>query len=435
MNTRKQVLVMTTLLLMTLLLLGVYALWYPSRATKAEQHFEELTAERGSILFARNCRLCHGDVGQGGLQGARLAAAPALNRTDLQGFVNSNATLRASASASATSIQVSNTNRFSAGQLIRIGTERMRVRAVEGNNLIVERGVQGTEPSPHASGSEILLRDKDEYEAKVTLITDSIACGRVGTAMPAWAQRHGGTLSDEQIRQLTVLITEARWDLVQHEVDIEDLVEARLLAPVSATTRFIRVSDVRVFSDREVIRIGAERMRVVARPTVQANDPDPSGVIEVDRGVLRSSAQEHPETERIYRFPEAPDPPAILQQSCGQTARGAPPPTGTPGLIEPFEGQTVQIVAQNILFDLREIRVQAGGQVRLRLDNRDPDVLHNIAVYQSQTNLTPVSPGSVGLLFPGPAVDDTVFDIPPPGSYFFRCDEHPTTMTGTFIVQ
>jgi hypothetical protein len=31
-------------------------------------------------------------------------------------------------------------------------------------------------------------------------------------------------------------------------------------------------------------------------------------------------------------------------------------------------------------------------------------------------------------------VDDTVFDVPAAGNYFFRCDVHPQTMTGTFRV-
>ena len=85
MNTRKQVLIMSALLMVMLMVVGVYAAWYPSRETDAEAHFEEQTAERGAILFARNCRLCHGDVGEGGPR-RPPAAAPALDRPDLQGF-------------------------------------------------------------------------------------------------------------------------------------------------------------------------------------------------------------------------------------------------------------------------------------------------------------------------------------------------------------
>ena len=41
--------------------------------------------------------------------------------------------------------------------------------------------------------------------------------------MPAWSQAQGGPLSDEQIRQLMVVITQDYWDLVKAEVDVEDV--------------------------------------------------------------------------------------------------------------------------------------------------------------------------------------------------------------------
>jgi mono/diheme cytochrome c family protein len=75
MNTRKQVLVMTALLLFMLVAIAIYGAWYPNRAEDAEGHFEEATAERGALLFARNCRLCHGDVGEGGSRQHRPSTA------------------------------------------------------------------------------------------------------------------------------------------------------------------------------------------------------------------------------------------------------------------------------------------------------------------------------------------------------------------------
>jgi plastocyanin len=135
----------------------------------------------------------------------------------------------------------------------------------------------------------------------------------------------------------------------------------------------------------------------------------------------------------MYRFPEVAEP-SINQASCGQIARATPEPA-PPGTIEPFEGQTVDVIAQNLAFDKRQITVNPGGQLRVRLDNRDPAVQHNIAFYQSATNTTaPLAPGSIGTIFPGVAIDDTAFAIPGSGNYFFRCDVHPTTMTGTFTV-
>jgi plastocyanin len=450
MNTRKQVLIMTTLLLFMLVTVAAYAAWYPSRAEDAEEHFSEATAERGAILFARNCRLCHGDVGEGGSLGGRLPAALPLNTARLQGFdaTDANTTLEGSLNATATSFAVSDSAGIAAGDVILIDAERMQVRSVDGNELRVMRGVQHTQPAQHFPDAVVYVYDEAAYDTLnpnsiLNVIENTITCGRVGTAMPAWSQQHGGPLSDEQIRQLRVMIMDARWDLVKHEVDIEDAVAANLTQPLSADTISMFVDDVSVFTGPsngtpgEAIRIGDERIRITGVPQLPedrfGNLPaDRSGVLGIERGILGTTPLEHPIDAEIYRFPEPPEP-SINQSSCGQTAQ-APAPAGTPALIEDFTGQSVEVSAQNIAFNVREIRVNSGGQLRVRFNNQEA-VPHNIAFYRSATEITPVSPGSVGITFTGPAVDDTVFDVPAAGSYFFRCDVHPTIMTGTFIVQ
>src|SRR5687768_14068507 len=140
MNTRKQVLIMTGLLLIMLMVLGVYAAWYPYRAEDAQTHFDEATAERGAIVFARNCRLCHGDLGEGGALGARLPAAPALHRADLMGFSDSGGTLAADIDASATSFDVTDAAKLKGGMTIIIGDEWMDIKAIDGRKLSVKRG-------------------------------------------------------------------------------------------------------------------------------------------------------------------------------------------------------------------------------------------------------------------------------------------------------
>jgi plastocyanin len=100
---------------------------------------------------------------------------------------------------------------------------------------------------------------------------------------------------------------------------------------------------------------------------------------------------------------------------------------GTPG-----GPVTVTVVAQNIQFDRRTITATAGAQMTVTLDNRDAGVPHNIAFY---TNRSASSPINVGELFPGPGTRVSTFNAPStPGNYFFHCDAHPDTMTGTFTV-
>jgi plastocyanin/mono/diheme cytochrome c family protein len=433
MNTRKQVMIMSALLLMMLIIVAGYAAWYPSRATDAEEEFDTATAERASLIFARNCRLCHGDVGQGGALGGRLAAAPALARPDLQGFADSGAVLTEEVNPTTTTLKVDNVTKLKGGQVILLDEERMKITAIDGTTLTVQRAQEHTKAAGHFPDTVVWAFDSAELSTDQDLITNTISCGRVGTAMPVWSQEHGGPLSDEQIRQLMTLITQARWDLVQAEVNKEDLLATRLLDPLTADSITMHVSDVTRLNDEDAIRLGDERLRVKELPTIDPNAKDKSGLVQVERGILDTVATDHDISTPIYHFPDAPNEPTIVQSSCGQTAK-APVPQGTPGLIEPFSGQTVEIAAQNVSYDKKELTVNSGGQVRIRFTNNDEGVPHNIAVYKSATDPTPVSDGSVGVEFPGVNTDDTVFTAPPAGKYFFRCDVHPTLMTGTFTV-
>jgi plastocyanin len=73
----------------------------------------------------------------------------------------------------------------------------------------------------------------------------------------------------------------------------------------------------------------------------------------------------------------------------------------------------------------------AGQAFTMSFDNEDSGVQHNVAIYPDDTAEDAVFAGD---LVAGP---DTVrYDVAAldPGSYFFRCDVHPATMTGTIEV-
>jgi plastocyanin len=63
----------------------------------------------------------------------------------------------------------------------------------------------------------------------------------------------------------------------------------------------------------------------------------------------------------------------------------------------------------------------------------DSGIPHNFAVYNNQSATTVIFRGDV---VTGPGTKTYTFTAPAtPGTYFFRCDVHPTQMTGQFIVQ
>lgn len=433
MNTQKQVLVMTVLMMMTLVVLGIYAAWVPGRSERSAAEFQERTAERGALLFARNCRLCHGDVGEGGTASGRLPGAAQLNRADLQGFDTLDAELLAEVAPGDRTIEISDPEAVDVGDVILIGEERMLVTGTEENTVFVERGYGRTPVSPHFTGAAIWGFDDALLADVQTSLTNTLMCGRVGTAMPPWSLDHGGPLSDEQLRQLVVLITDARWELGEDEIVHEDELGVFVAAQVEGDPDVteLEVTDITQFEAGDALRVGltGERMRVVEVPEFEEGASGIAGTLVVERGVLNSFAQSHGEGAEILRYPE-PAEPTVLEMSCGQRAVAAAP-TGPCS----EEDGVFQIGSIDDTFTCSEIRTDAGGETSVALENQEVTP-HNIAFYVSAEDLTPVADGSVGPVFDGPDVVDTLtFDTPDAGEYFFQCDVHPFTMRGTYIVE
>jgi plastocyanin len=106
----------------------------------------------------------------------------------------------------------------------------------------------------------------------------------------------------------------------------------------------------------------------------------------------------------------------------GSTSAAACEPNGT----------TLAIAAQNVAFSTDCLAAPAGKAFTIAFDNKDPGVPHNISIYTDESASTALFTGD---LVSGPA--KATYRVPAldAGTYFFRCDVHPTTMTGAFIVR
>ena len=94
---------------------------------------------------------------------------------------------------------------------------------------------------------------------------------------------------------------------------------------------------------------------------------------------------------------------------------------------------SVDLYAENIAFNRSTIAVHAGAMVTVNFVNKDSGVPHNFAVYTDSKAETVIFRGKVIV---GPDKIAYTFTAPAkPGTYFFRCDVHPTQMTGQFIVE
>lgn len=116
------------------------------------------------------------------------------------------------------------------------------------------------------------------------------------------------------------------------------------------------------------------------------------------------------------------------------------PPATTPAGESPDGSPLPEADAQiemipSIQFDKNELTVSE-GEVTVLADNNDGSILHNWAVYESESAADEGEEAIAATeLCAAPCTETVTFDAPPPGTYFFRCDVHPTQMTGDFVVQ
>lgn len=105
--------------------------------------------------------------------------------------------------------------------------------------------------------------------------------------------------------------------------------------------------------------------------------------------------------------------------------------------IRPIHGHlpppSTTIVAHGPLkFDEATLTVPVKDEVVVRFDNQDPNNAHNWQVVKSKSDPTAIVEG--GAPFKGPASHDYVLKSVPEGSYYYFCQVHPATMTGTLLV-
>ena len=93
------------------------------------------------------------------------------------------------------------------------------------------------------------------------------------------------------------------------------------------------------------------------------------------------------------------------------------------------EGTT--LAAANVQFDTKELTVPADEEVTLPFNNED-SAPHNFSIYEDESAEKDLF---VGQNVEGGASTDYSIPALKKGEYFFRCDLHPTSMTGTVVVE
>ncbi|HEY7668462.1 MAG TPA: cupredoxin domain-containing protein [Actinomycetota bacterium] len=113
-------------------------------------------------------------------------------------------------------------------------------------------------------------------------------------------------------------------------------------------------------------------------------------------------------------------------------------PSTMTGTIEASEGGGggagggLVVSASGLAFDTDVINLPADQPTQLTFDNKDPAVVHNIAIFPDEQSLD--APLFDGANVTGP--DQIVYDLPAfaVGTYYFHCNTHPT-MAGSVVVE
>lgn len=93
---------------------------------------------------------------------------------------------------------------------------------------------------------------------------------------------------------------------------------------------------------------------------------------------------------------------------------------------------TFDLIAKSNKFNQKILVANADTEIKVSLSNQDGGTLHNFALYTDKSVKENLYRGEV---FEGDKVVDDSFRSPPPGIYYFRCDVHPDSMTGTFVAK
>ena len=95
-------------------------------------------------------------------------------------------------------------------------------------------------------------------------------------------------------------------------------------------------------------------------------------------------------------------------------------------------GTKLALTASGSAFDTGCLAAAAGTAFTIAFTNKDAGVPHNVSIYSDGSATKTYFQGD---LLTGP--DSIVYHVPalPAGTYVFRCDVHPTTMVGTFVVK
>lgn len=382
---------MVVLVFAAVIATALYTLWDPSRASQAKTAQLNMTVERGAYLFSQNCRVCHGNSGEGGQASSRLPEALVLDRFDLQGRKTPNGPVDATSKSAAYNLIV--------------------------NTLTCGRVGKYMPPWSIAQGGTLT---NEQINQLATFITE-------GTG---W----------QEARDFAV------YGDPKYTVSGDITAGIKLVKPISATDTVLHLSDVTPLGKGQRIQMGEHLNAPKADDTneimlITANPDTKAKTVTVERHIGLTKAVAHAAGVPVLVVPAPPNPPAITGSGgpvCGQYYVPVPTPSaaaGTPAASPTAAAAATAftIVGKNLTFDKTALTGAAGKVLTITFKNEDAGVPHNIHFYNGASATAP-SIGKTDIVI-GPVTQTLKIGPLKPGKYYYQCDVHPTQMNGVLTVQ
>lgn len=382
---------MVVLVFAAVIATALYTLWDPSRASQAKTAQLNMTVERGAYLFSQNCRVCHGNSGEGGQASSRLPEALVLDRFDLQGRKTPNGPVDATSKSAAYNLIV--------------------------NTLTCGRVGKYMPPWSIAQGGTLT---NEQINQLATFITE-------GTG---W----------QEARDFAV------YGDPKYTVSGDITAGIKLVKPISATDTVLHLSDVTPLGKGQRIQMGEHLNAPKADDTneimlITANPDTKAKTVTVERHIGLTKAVAHAAGVPVLVVPAPPNPPAITGSGgpvCGQYYVPVPTPSaaaGTPAAspTAATAATAFTIIGKNLTFDKTALTGAAGKVLTITFKNEDAGVPHNIHFYNGASATAP-SIGKTDIVI-GPVTQTLKIGPLQPGKYYFQCDVHPTQMNGVLTVQ
>lgn len=167
------------------------------------------------------------------------------------------------------------------------------------------------------------------------------------------------------------------------------------------------------------------RRRIVARAAAAVAL---IGALGMTAAACESQTEQDPTPVKTFKITPAAQSPTVGSASATASPTGAAGETATPSAA----GATLELTAsgQTLKFDKAKLSAPA-GPVTIMFDHKDAGVVHNVHVFKG-TDAKGESVGNTELEV-GPIKQELKLDLQP-GTYYYQCDAHPTTMKGTLTV-